>query len=190
MSKKNPGVRAQLLTAQKKKLIVRFSRPFESGTFTGYVIDIGPKFFLLASLNESLELENYTCLRTKDVRRLQCPAKYAEFYRAVRAKRGDKMPRKIKLDLTDSSSILESASPSLVTIHREKHSPDTCNIGYGISADKTTFEMIEIGPDAQWDSKPGYFRFKQITRIDLPGPYERALLLVGGFPDALLKKEL
>ena len=48
--------------------------------------------------------------------------------------------------------------------------------------------MLEIDPSAQWETEPTYYRLKEITRIDLPGPYENALLAVGGYPEALRNK--
>jgi len=188
MPNKASGVREQLLTAQKKKLIVEFTRPFEAGKFSGFVMSIGPKFFVLASLDNGFAFESYCCLRIKDVRQLRCPAKYAEFYSAARKIHGDKMPRKIALDLSDIGSLLTSAAPSLLTIHREKRDPDVCSIGYLVSRDEKTLEMIEIAPGAKWESEPSYFRLKDITRIDLPGPYERALISVGGYPEFFARK--
>jgi hypothetical protein len=174
----------KLLHAKQQKLIVNFSRRFEPGTFTGYVLDVGLKFFLLASLNEALEFEQYTCLRVADVRTLRVPAKYAAFYTKARKLRGDKMPKRIKVDLTGASSILRSFAPSLVTIHFENVAPDSCNIGIATSDNGIDFELWQIRPDAKWEKRPTYFRLDEITRVDLPGPYERTLLLVGGpLPD-------
>ena len=116
----------QLLTAKQQRLIVQFSRPFEPGTFAGYVIDVGPAFFLFASLDDGFVFDNYICLRLVDVRRLECPAKHAQFYAKVRKLRGDKFPRKIKVDLADRISILDSVNRSLVTLHRKQVNPDTC----------------------------------------------------------------
>jgi hypothetical protein len=188
MPKKISSLETNLLKAQKERLIVQFARTFEQGTFVGYVLGVGPEFFMLASLNDGFQFENYVCLRMKDVQRLNCPAKYAPFYLAVRKIRGDKMPRNLKLDLTNAATILKSAAPSLVTIHRETRDPNVCKIGFALSSNKTTLEMIEIDPNAQWETDPTYLRFKHITRIDLPGPYERALLSVGGYPEVFRKK--
>jgi hypothetical protein len=174
--------RAKLLHAKDKKLIIHFFSRFEHGSFTGFVLDVGPTFILLASLDDACAFENYTCLRIQDVRKLQSPAKYSEFYIAARKAGHQRMPRRIKLDLTDAASILQSAAPSLVTVHRDKHHPGTCQIGYSLSDNGTHLEMLEITPGAVWETEPTYYRLKQITRIDLPGPYERALLLVGGLP--------
>lgn len=171
-----------LLHAKRKKLIVQFSRPYEPGTFTGYVLDVAPRFFLLASLNEAFEFEHYTCLRVADVRSLQVPAKYHAVYSKARKLRGDKMPKRIKADLANASCILRSFETSIVTIHFERVAPDSCNIGVTTGISKTGFELLNIGPDAKWRTRPEYFRLNEITRIDLPGPYERALLLVAGPP--------
>ena len=181
-SAKSARVREQLLAAKQKKWIVQFSRPFEPGTFTGYVIDIGPKFFLLASFDDGFEFEEYTLLRIVDIRRLECPANYTQFYAKVRQLRGDKPPARIKIDLADTLSILDSLHNSLVTLHRELVDPDTCEIGYMLSRGKTVVELLEIDPNAQWESEPTYLQINQLTRIDLPGPYEKALLLAGGKP--------
>lgn len=172
----------RLIRAQSEKLIVSFSRPFEDGRFTGFAMDVGAKFFVLASFNDAFEFDQFVCLRIKDVRRLQAPAKHAAFYVAARKLRGDKLPRKIGLDLTDATSILRSVNNSIVAIYREELEPESCNIGIGLSDNRKHFEMLEIDPDAKWDETPTYFRLKDITRIDLPGPYERALLAVGGEP--------
>jgi hypothetical protein len=181
-SEKAANVRKQLLTAKQKKLIVNFRRPFEPGTFTGYVIGVGPAFFLLASLGEGFEFEQYTCLRIADIRGIECPAEHTLFYTKVRELRRDKFPFKLKVNLADRISILDSLHRSLVTLYREQVDPNACNIGYLLSRSKTVVQLVEINPDAKWESEPSYFPINQITRIDMPGPYERALLSVGGEP--------
>jgi hypothetical protein len=182
MSARNSKIDAQLREAQTNKFIIRFSRPFESGAFIGFVLDSGPKFFLLAVLDDGFQFEQYTCLRIADVRHLEAPAKRESFYKAARKLRGDKLPAKIKVNLTSSATILRTLHPSVVTVHREKVSPDTCVIGRITNTTNVDFEILEIDPDAKWDCEPSYYRLNQITRIDLPGLYEKALLLVGGEP--------
>ena len=182
MSLNNSRIAAQLREAHTKKIIIKFSRPYEDGTFTGYVLDVGAKFFLLAMLDDGFQFEQHTCLRIADVRNLEAPAKNESFYKAARKLRKDKMPAKIEVDLTTSATILRTLHPSVVTVHREMVSPDTCVIGRTINDNNIDFEILEIGPDAKWNSEPSYYRLNQITRVDLPGPYEKALLLVSGEP--------
>ncbi len=140
---------ATLHDAMRRKVIVRFVRPFEQGSFTGYVLDIVETFFLLAALNEGFEFEQYSCLRIADVRNLESPAAHEAFYKAVRKKRGDKVPKKIRVDLTNALSILRTLHPSLVTVHRERIAPDTCIIGRTTSDNGIDFEFLEIDPYAQ-----------------------------------------
>jgi hypothetical protein len=166
----------------RRKVIVKFVRPLEKGSLTGYVLDIGKTFFLFAVLDDGLEFEHYSCLRIADVRSLESPAAHEAFYKAVRKKRGDKVPKKIRVDLTNALSILRTLHPSLVTVHRERVAPDTCIIGRTTSDNGIDFEFLEIDPYAQWNSEPTYYRINQVTRVDLPGLYERALMLVGGEP--------
>jgi len=183
MAIRTDKVRSALTAARQKKLIVQFSRPFEPGSITGYVKAVGERFFLLAVLDDSLQFEQYSCLRIADVRNFEAPSKRDAFYKAVRKLRGDKIPPAIKVDLTNACSILRTLHPSVVTIHREQVSPDTCIIGRTTSDNNVHFEFLEIDPDGKWESEPSYYRLNQITRVDLPGPYEKALLLVGGEPN-------
>jgi hypothetical protein len=175
-------IRESLDRSLRKKWVVQFARPFESGTLSGYVLGVGSEFFLLGLLNDGFEFQQYVCVRLKDVRRLEAPANRTRFYQKVRKLRGDKIPKRLALDLTNSASMVRSAMPSVLTIYQEKVRPGTCVIGYAVSTDDKNLEFLTIDPDAEWDSKPGYYRFKDITRIDLPGPYEQALLLAGGYP--------
>jgi hypothetical protein len=70
----------------------------------------------------------------------------------------------------------------VVTIHRENVDPDICQIGRVVAVDKDKVRLLEINPDASWDSRPLVYRTREITRIDFGGSYEDALMLVGGPP--------
>ena len=74
---------AQLALAIRNKLLVGFTRPLEQGTVNGYVLDAGPRFFLIAYLDEYIRLNGFQCFRVADVRRLQVPPKDAGFYEAA-----------------------------------------------------------------------------------------------------------
>ena len=43
--------------------------------------------------------------------------------------------------------------------------------------------LLEINPDATWDTLPTTCRVSEITRVDFGGDYEGALDLVGGKPE-------
>ncbi|HEY7402677.1 MAG TPA: hypothetical protein VIB39_04100 [Candidatus Angelobacter sp.] len=167
-------------------MFVKFYRPFEPGSFEGYVLDVGPQFFLLAVVNDEFWFNGFACLRIADVRRLQAPAKYAAFAEAVLNKRGEWLAEKPKIDLSNISNLLRTANDAfpLITIHRERIDADVCHIGRVATINNSTVFLLEIGPDAVWDRELCSYRLREITRVDFGGGYEEALHLVGGLPDS------
>ena len=49
--------------------LVRFYRRFEDSSVRGYVLDIGPKFFLLALVSDRVWFDGFECFRISDVRK-------------------------------------------------------------------------------------------------------------------------
>lgn len=165
-------------------MIVRFTRPFEQGSVSGYVLDIGPKFFLVALVSDAIRFDGFQCFRRSDVRRLQVPGKYAAFAEAALKKRGERIPKKPPVAVTTVSELLLMASRAfpLITIHRESVDPDVCHIGHVVDVRNGRVSLLEIGPDAVWEETPETYRLNEITRVDFGGGYEEALHLVGGPP--------
>lgn len=178
------AVRPRLIEAQGEALLVKFARPFEPGTFEGYVLDVGPQFFLLLVVREDMRFNGFSCLRIADVRRLQSPAKYSAFAEAALRKRGEHLAEKPDIDLSDVSNLLRTANAAfpMVTIHRERVDPEVCHIGRVASINNGTVSLLEIGADAVWETELTPYRLREITRIDFGGGYEEALHLVGGSP--------
>jgi hypothetical protein len=115
---------------------------------------------------------------------LQAPAKHAAFYEAALRARSESVEKKPRVRLDSVSEILRTANKAfpLVTIHREKINPDVCHIGRITRIDESAVLLLEIDPDAVWDTEPTEYRLKEITRVDFGGGYEEALFLVGGAP--------
>lgn len=178
---------AMLKQARIGKRIVRFWNPFDLGSTTGYVLDVGPQFFLLALIDENIRFNGFQCLRIGDVRRLKLPFPYEWFITVALRKRKETFPAKPDVDLRDTSSLIHSASDifPLITIHRERKKPDSCWIGKVVSITEEHVTLQEIGPDAVWQEKPSKYPLREITRVDFGGGYEDALHLVGGFPPKL-----
>jgi hypothetical protein len=170
------------LAATRSQVIVKFWSPFEEGSTEGYVLDIGPEFFLLLLVDDRMRFNGFQCLRLQDVRKLQVPAKYAAFVEAALRARGEQVEKRPKVRLDNIQELLLTANRAfpLVTIHREKVNPDVCHIGGVVKIKKGKVSLLEIGPDAMWDEKPTEYRLREITRVDFGGGYEEALTLVGG----------
>src|SRR5277367_107874 len=92
---------ASALAATRSRVIVKFWSPFEEGSTLGYVLDIGPKFFLLLLVDDNMRFNGFQCLRLQDVRKLQIPAKYAAFAEAALRARGERVEKKPKVRLNN-----------------------------------------------------------------------------------------
>lgn len=177
--------KSQLFAARRAKALVKFARPFEPGSVRGYVMDIGPEFFLLSLVNDGIHFDGFQCFRIADVRRLEVPEKYWQFAEAVLTERGEHPPKKPRVLVSSLPELLSSANRAfpLITIHREKADPDICHIGRIVELSEGFVRLLEIGPDGNWDEKPETYRVREITRVDFGGDYEEALHLVGGTPN-------
>lgn len=152
----------------------------------GYVLDIGPRWFLLALVGDGIRFNGFQCFRLSDVRKLQVPHPNAAFVEAALKKRGERFPKKPRVSVASIEELLLSVNRTfpLVTIHREKAYPDVCEIGRITQVADGRVSILEIKPDASWESKSYQYRVRDITRVDFGGDYEDALNLVGGGPPA------
>ncbi|MGZ4975319.1 MAG: hypothetical protein ACXWDN_21370 [Limisphaerales bacterium] len=174
---------SQLLAAMHKRQFVRFERRFEDSAVRGYVLDVGPKFFLLALVSDRIWFDGFECFRVDDVRGLR-PDPHTRFAESALRKRHDRLPLKPRVSVRSIEELLVSASRlfPLVTVHREAIDPDMCWIGRILGVERSRVSLLEITPDATWEEKPESFRLSEITRVNFGGDYETALHLVGGDP--------
>ena len=172
---------AELVDAMGRREFIRFSRRYESSKIRGYVLDVGPQFFLFALVSDRIWFDGFECFRIKDVRDLR-PDPYALFAEAALKKRGERRPNKPRVSVANIEDLLLSAGKAfpLVTIHREQLDPDVCWIGHVQGVSRGRVSLLEIGPDAIWEDTPQEYRIKEITRVSFGGDYENALRLVGG----------
>ena len=175
--------------ALRDKTLVKFTRPIEEGSVSGYVLDIGPRWFLLALLGDGIRFNGFQCFRLCDVRELQVPHPYGTFAEAALKKRCERVPKKSRVSVANVEELLLSASRAfpLVTIHREKVDPGVCEIGRVSQVKDGLLSLLEINPDASWDANAKQYRVRDITRVDFGGEYEDALQLVGGHPAAFVR---
>jgi len=174
---------SQLLSAMRKRHCVRFDRRFEASPVRGYVLAVGPKFFLLALVSDRIWFDGFECFRVRDVRGFR-PDPHGCFAESALRMRRDRLPQKQRVSLRRIEELLVSAGRQfpLVTVHREEVDPDVCWIGRVLGVERGHVSMLEITPDAMWEAKPQSFRLSEITRVDFGGDYEAALHLVGGEP--------
>ncbi|MGH9614265.1 MAG: hypothetical protein ACRD4P_14425 [Bryobacteraceae bacterium] len=182
----NTGLkRSQLADAMRKKKLVRLSRRYEDTAIRGYVLDIGPVFFLFALVSDRIWFDGFECFRIADIGTVK-PDPYATFAERALKLRGERVPKKPRVILADLENLLLSAGRAfpLITVHREKLDPDVCSIGRVLGINRGQMSFLEIAPDATWDEEPRQFKLSEITRVNFDGDYEKALDLVGGVPAA------
>jgi hypothetical protein len=175
---------SQLTRFMRKRQCVRFTRRFEQGYARGYVLDVGPKFFLLLALqSDKVRFDGFSCFRVADVKNLG-PDPYAAFIEAALKKLKEPMPKKPRVSVASIEELLLSATKlfPLLTIHRERVDPDVCWIGKSEEIGQGQVSLLEIGPDATWYRKPTRYKLNEITQVEFGGEYEEALHLVGGNP--------
>jgi hypothetical protein len=170
--------------AVRRKQLVCFTRPFEEGSVSGYVLGVSSYWLLLSLVSGDIRFNGFQCFRLCDVRRFQMPHPHAEFFEAALKKREERVPKRPRVNLACIEDLLRSANRSfpLVTIFRERVDPDFCWVGRVLEMDTRRVTLLQINPDARWHSKPTDFRLSEITRVDFGGDYEDALHIVGGSP--------
>jgi hypothetical protein len=174
---------SRLVEAMRLRRFVRFSRRFEKSSIRGYVLDMGPRFFLLSLVSDRIRFDGFECFRVADVKGIR-PDPYNVFVESALKRRGERRPKKPRVNVKSIEDLLLSAGRAfpLVTIHREQVDPEVCWIGRILGVERGRVSLLEINPDATWDDNPTEFKLSEITRVNFGGDYENALFLVGGDP--------
>lgn len=172
---------AELETALHKRVLVRLARRFEDSLICGYVLAMGPEFFLFLLVSDRIRFDGFECFRLKDILSVQVDP-YAVFIEAALKRRGQRKPRKPRISLDSIEDLLRTAGSvfPLLAIHMEKKSPDVCYIGHVCKVAETRLSLQCITPMAEWEATPSHFPLARITRVNFAGDYENALYLVGG----------
>jgi hypothetical protein len=182
---------SQLEHALRAKQFVRFWHKHEDLAIRGYVLDIGPKFFLVAVVSDRIWFDGFECFRVGDVRDVSSDP-YARFAESALHKRRERMLQKPRVSVSSIEELLVSAGRlfPLVTIQCESVDPDVCWIGRILGIERGCVSLLEIRPDAKWETKPEAYRLSEISRVSFGADYENALHLVGGNPAARLTKRI
>ena len=174
--------RADLVAAQAERRLVRVRRSLEPGWADGYVVNIGPHFFVFLLVSDQIIFNGFQAFRIRDLSTLEIPAPHASFVESALRLRGALPPPNPSIDLSDLPSLLTSASTAfpVITVHRETVDPDVCHIGAVLKIANDTVTLRGINADGQWDGEAEVFGLSEVTRVDFGGLYEQALSLVAG----------
>ncbi len=149
----------------------------------GYVLEVGPEFFLLLLVSDDILYNGFSAMRIDDVTSIEIPHRHSSFVEKALKLRGQKRPEAKSLRLSSLEELLRTASEgfSVLTIHPEKIEPDACYVGKVVDVRDSILRLREISPDAAWQQDSEEHNLRDITRVDFGGAHEEALMLVGGF---------
>ncbi len=170
-----------LLAGFGARQLVRIRRRFEASTIRGYVLGVGPTFFIVSLVSDRLWYDGFECFRLSDVTSVE-PDPYAGFAEAALRLRGLRRTKMPKVNLESIEDILRTAGVAfpLVSIHSESREPGICQIGQVVAITRSQVALLEIDPNAVWDAEPTVHSLRSVTRVGFGGEYEEALFLVGG----------
>lgn len=169
--------------ALRRRWLVRLHRRFEDGPVQGYILDVGPKFFVMALVSDRLRLDGFECFRVDDLTKLG-PDPHSAFAEAALGKRGLVPDWTPPVSVASTRQLVVSAGQAfpLVSLHREQSDPGVCHIGRVVHVDDLRVALLEIDADAEWDEEPTVYKLNELTRVSFGGDYEDALAAVGGEP--------
>ena len=176
-------LRTLLEEAMDDQRIVTIDRDvFEDERNLGYVLALGETLFLMLTISDAMRFAGFSVLRFADVSHVEVPHVHEAFVEAALRLRGESIEMAPDIDLANWGGVVRSMGrvAELVSIHREEVEPDLCSIGHVRTVDDETASLIEIDPDADWYEETTELSLSEITRVDVGGVYEEALLLVGG----------
>ena len=176
-------MRESLEEAQADARIVALDREvFDHEDEIGYVVGMGPSHFMLLRISDGIRFDGFSIFRVADVNQVEVPHEHEAFVEGALHLRGENIDSPPEVDLTDTTSILRTVGRlfDVVALHTEERDAGVCQIGHIQSVSDDSIQLIEIDPDADWAEEPATLAISDVTRIDVGGGYEEALLLVGG----------
>lgn len=167
-----------LTVAHRSHDLVRVRRaglPHEEG----FVAGLGRKWLLLATIDDGAGWDGWRAVRLRDVSRVAARPR-RPWRRAMKLAADWPPPTPdFPIDLDRTRGLIRSMADRypLITLHFEQLDPDVCYIGRPQTWRRHRLELAEITPKARWKFVRWY-RFRDITRVDADGRYERMLSVV------------
>ena len=174
-------VKKDLSAAMSQKTLIRVEREeLEADYLDGYVLNLSNDLMLFQIVESLIIFNGYVVVRMCDITSIEMPAPNFEFVEQALKLRGEKIEKPLDINLSSMTTVFTSAGEKypLVTIHLEEIDSEICHVGRVVSADEKSLTLIEIAPNAKWESDPTTYSVTDITQVDFGGKYEDALHLV------------
>ena len=142
----------------------------------GVVVARGVRWVLLARLSTDLDLDGYTAVRWKQIKKVQPFDPESVPARATALAEVVPVPTEL-VDTTTTGSLLRSVSRSFapVRIRCEGKVDTACEVGVVVGVVDKSVQLARLGPGAVPSASPVVIAFESITRIDFDGRYFRGL---------------
>ena len=154
---------------------------FDDSPWYGYMVSESDELLVLQVVSDRYDLlDGYRVLRRSDVSSLEETFERADLIeRALRLKGLRPSAPKV-IALTSMRAMMEAiqCEYGLLTIQREEVTSDECEIGQVRISSEDTYVLRWLGPEARWEVDDRPFRYRDVTRLEFGGEYERTLLMV------------
>lgn len=157
-------------------LVEVYREPIDDQSLKGFLLARSSHLALIHLLNTALvEMNGFTVVRNKDIRRIKRLNASSFMARALRLKGITPAPL-ASISVDDWPALLVSANNlfPIVTIHQEAIDNEVCYIGKMILMTDQSYSLKEIDPKARWIRSRRYL-FKNLTKVEFGGGYEDAL---------------
>jgi hypothetical protein len=181
-------VHDQLDTARLEPCVVRVTRgAFEADGELGYVLSTSADLILLLAISSQIRFDGFVVIRIRDITELEVPHDHSDFVEEALRLRGESVSEAPAVDLSSITEAIRTAGQlhTVVAIHREEVEPEICHLGAVLNLGPDSVSLLEIDPDAEWDTEPTSYALSEVTRVEFAGGYEEALALVGGKPPSV-----
>lgn len=182
MGKRQVEVGERLQRAKDELALVRIDRGRDVDSVEGYVVGVGVRWLLLAFLDDAIVLDGHTALRLQDVRRVRFRTNggMAQQALTLRGQWPPALPAE-PIDLDDDRGLFTSLlTQPFLNVQPENDNPDVCYIGAPEGLGDRSLRLLEITPRGVWGTRTTKYRVQDITRVEIGGRYEQALLSVAG----------
>ena len=160
--------------------LVAFRRRFRrADLIQGYVIGLGPVWVIVRRFHSDSAPLGICALRLADITAIR-PYAPEEFLKRACDALGYGPDLSPGLDPHSDTRLVSSLGRTfpLITVFNEDDDPQICSIGAVTQASGGRLRLREIGTDAKWDDVDTSYKTREITRVDVDGPYERALVAI------------
>ncbi|MBB3158713.1 hypothetical protein FHS07_002409 [Microbacterium proteolyticum] len=173
-------VRARLIRGVGEQHIVRVERrPTFADRLDGFVIAVGDEWALMAQTSDGGFFNGYVAFRLSDVKRIS----FDESFETAFARTQPEWPPVVpfEVDLGSTSGVLRGMGRdgALVGIQKD-HERSAIWIGQLDQLRKRKVYLLEVNPDASWDSAALGYTLKAITTVETGTKYLTGLAAIAG----------